>query len=529
MTEVTSSPSTTHAPASLLSRIPSVVLVGLVGLAALRVAIAAALPLGDDETFYWEWSRHLAAAYVDHPPAIAFLVWLATRLGGSTPLAIHSVAILFSLATSLALWVLAREVLGRDAAATGAVILFNIIPVFSIGAVLAAPDAPLGLCWILTLLWAWRAAGQDAPASSGVPPRSRDAPGTAHDPVRPWLAAGIWLGLALESKYTAAVLPFCLGLWLGLSPRHRTWLSRPEPYCALAVAAALFGPVVWWNATHRWASFSFNALARPAWAEGGNFPVFLLFQFIYLAPLMFPVLLWALAVAARRGLAGEDPGLFLAAASIPLIAGMFAASLLGHIKGHWAAPAYATAAVALAGLATERPWAVRTGVWRGAAAAVVGSTAVITLAIHAIPVLGTSFLPARFDPTVDYYGWPQAAREISAVAVRDARGPFFVTSEQYQLVAQFDFATGGRYPVTTITGIDQYAFWTRWGDLRGRDGLFIIDARYRYDVDLTEGCRSLQPEAPVAIVRRGVVVRALDLVWCRDFSGRPIAPHRRHQ
>lgn len=513
MSGVTSSLSTKEAPAPLILRIPTAVLVGLAGLTVLRVAIAAALPLGDDETFYWEWSRHLAAAYVDHPPAIAFLVWLATRLGGSTPLAIHSVAILFSLATSLALWVLAREVLGRDAAATGAVILFNLIPVFSVGAVLAAPDAPLGLCWILTLLWAWRAAGHDS----------------ARAQVRPWLAAGVWLGLALESKYTAAVLPFCLGLWLVLSPRHRTWLSRPEPYYGLAVAAALFGPVIWWNATHRWASFSFNAVVRPAWAEGGNFPVFLLFQFTYLAPLMFPVLLWALAVAARRGRAGEDPWLFLAAASVPLIAGMFAASLVGHIKGHWAAPAYVTAAVALAGLATERPWGARPGVWRGAAAAVLGTTTVITVAIQTIPVLGAPFLPARLDPTVDYYGWPQAAREISAVAVRDARGPFFVTSEQYQLVAQFDFATGGRYPVTTITGIDQYAFWTRWGDLRGRDGLFIVDDRYLYDVDLTEGCRTVQPEAPVPIVRRGVVVRELGLVWCRDFSGRPIAPHRRRQ
>jgi 4-amino-4-deoxy-L-arabinose transferase-like glycosyltransferase len=503
-----------------MSRIPRSVLVGLAALTVLRLVIAAALPLGDDETFYWEWSRHLAPGYLDHPPAIAFLVRLATALGGSTPLAIHGVAIFFSLAASLALWVLAREVLARDAAATAAVVLFNLIPVFSVGAVLAAPDGPLGLCWILTLLWAWRGAAPDVTA------RADDAPDTRYRAARAWLAAGAWLGLALDSKYTAAVLPFSLGLWLALSPSRRRWLVRPDPYCALAVAAALFAPVVWWNATHRWASFSFTAFGRPAWVEGGNFPVFLLFQFIYLAPLLFPVLLWALGVAARRGMAGDDAWLFLAAVSIPLIAGMFAASLVGHIKGHWAAPAYATAAIALAGLATERPWAVRPGVWRGAAAAVLGSTALLTVAIHVIPLVDTPLLPARLDPTVDYYGWPQAAREITAVAARDARGPFFVTSEQYQVVAQFDFATGGRYPVTTITGRDQYAFWTRWGDLRGRDGLFISDTRYPLKVDLTKGCRALETEPPVHIVRRGVVVRVLGLVWCRDFSGRPIAPRR---
>ena len=498
-----------------MSRIPRSVLTGLAALTVLRLVIAQALPLGDDETFYWEWSRHLAVGYVDHPPMIAFLVWLATRLGGSTPLAIHAVAILMSLATSLALWVLAREVMGRDAAATAAVILFNLIPVFSAGAVLAAPDGPLGPCWILTLLWVWRGAE-----------RTDAAPDNHHSAAPAWLAAGTWLGLALDSKYTAAILPASVALWLALSPSHRRWLSRPEPYYALAVAAALFTPVVWWNATHRWASFAFTVVDRPAWAEGGNFPVFLLFQFIYLAPLLFPALLWSLVVAARRGAGGEDQWLFLAAVSIPLIGGMFAASLLGHIKGHWAAPAYATAAIALAGLATERPWKMWPGTWRGAAAAVLGSTALITIAVHAIPFVDTPLLPAGVDPTVDYYGWPQAAREITAVAARDAHGPFFVTSEQYQVIAQFDFATGGRYPVTTVTGRDQYVFWTRWGDLRGRDGLFISDTRYPLKVNLSDGCRVLQTEAPVHIVRRGVVVRDLGLTWCRDFSGRPI-PLRR--
>lgn len=497
-----------------MPRIPGPVLVGLVALTAVRLVIAAALPLGDDETFYWEWSRHLAAGYVDHPPAIAFLVWLATHLGGSTPLAIHTVAILLSLATSLALWVLARDVLARDAAATGAVILFNLIPVFSAGAVLAAPDGPLGVCWVLTLLWAWRAAGRDAgQATAGA---------AAHT----WLAAGAWLGLALDSKYTAAVLPCSLGLWLALSPSRRRWLFRPEPYCGLALALVLFAPVVWWNATHQWASFSFTALTRPAWAEGGNFPVFFLFQVLYLAPLMFPALLWALAIAARRGLAGEDPWLFLAAMSIPLIAGMFAASFLGHIKGHWAAPAYITAAVALTGIATERPWSARPGIWRSAAAAVLGSTALITAAIHVIPLVNTPLLPARLDPTVDYYGWPQAAREIAAVADRHDRGPFFIASEGYQVVAQFDYATEGRYSVTTLTGTDQYVFWTRWEDLRGRDGLFIRDERYPLKISLAEGCGALDTEPPVRVIRRGVVVRTLGLVWCRHFSGRPIPPRR---
>jgi len=36
-----------------------------------RLIIAALVPLHPDEAYYWEWSRHLAAGYFDHPPAIA--------------------------------------------------------------------------------------------------------------------------------------------------------------------------------------------------------------------------------------------------------------------------------------------------------------------------------------------------------------------------------------------------------------------------------------------------------------------------
>ncbi len=513
-----------------MPRISRSVLATLTALTLFRLVIAAWIPLGDDETFYWEWSRHLAAGYVDHPPAIALLVWAATHVFGPTPFAVHSVAVLLSYATSLAVWVLAREILGRDAGATWSVILFNVIPVFSAGALLAVPDAPLGLCWVLTLLWTWRAAGTPADRAP-APPRGGEDAG------RRWLAAGVWLGLALDGKYTAAVLPLSIGVWLAWSPRHRMWLRRSEPYRGLALAALLFAPVVWWNAAHRWTSLAFTAVRRPGWAEGGNFPAFLALQFVYLAPLMFPTLLGALAVACRRGLTIRGPNAadgpsadgwrFLAAASVPLIAGMFAASLFGHMKAHWPAPAYVTAAIALAGLATDRRAAGRSTAWNVGATTVLASTVVITALIHTLPVAAPLWLPPRLDPTVDYYGWPQAAPQIAAVAERDARGPFFITSDRYQILAQFDFATLGRYPATTITGEDQYNLWTRWADLRGRDGLFIRDGRYPPEVDLHQGCGAVDPAQAIPIVRRGVVVRSLDLVWCRNFSGRPIPSLRR--
>jgi len=39
----------------------------------LFIAAAARAPLLVDEMYYWDWSRHLAAGYFDHPPMVRVL------------------------------------------------------------------------------------------------------------------------------------------------------------------------------------------------------------------------------------------------------------------------------------------------------------------------------------------------------------------------------------------------------------------------------------------------------------------------
>jgi hypothetical protein len=486
-----------------MPRFPRSLLAGLLGLTAIRLVLAATLPIGDDEAYYWEWSRHLAAGYVDHPPAIAYLTWAAVRVLGNTPFTVHAVAVGLALATSLALWTLAREVIGRDAAATWAVILYSLIPVFVAGSLLTAPDGPLFLCWVMTLLWVWRAANTTA--------------------LRPWLVAGAWLGLGLQSKYVAVALPVSVGLWLLLSPVRRRWLTRREAYLGLAVALAIFAPVVWWNAAHHWTSFALTALGTSRWTEKGNAGFFLMTQFVYVSPLMFPALILALVVAAWRGIRQQDPAWsFLAATGWPVVLGAAAGSLLVSAKPHWSAPGYVAGVIALAGIATEPVSAAAARVRGWLFAIVAGVTGLIGALFYALPFLTATVLPPQLDPAANYYGWSQAGPAIAAVARRDAHGLFFVTSDWYQVMAPFDFSTAGRVPATTITGDDQYRFWTNLESLRGRDGLFIRDSRQTYEVDLEQVCGAVEPGPSIPLRRGRVVIRTLDLVWCRGFSGSPV-------
>ena len=57
--------------------------------AVVRGVFATIITLPPDETYYWEWSRHLAGGYFDHPPAIAVLIRLGTLLLGNGPLGVR--------------------------------------------------------------------------------------------------------------------------------------------------------------------------------------------------------------------------------------------------------------------------------------------------------------------------------------------------------------------------------------------------------------------------------------------------------
>ena len=73
-----------------------------------------------------------------------------------------------------------------------------------------------------------------------------------------WLLFGLFVGLALLSKYTAVLLPASFAMAMLFSRSGRKLYRRPWIYLSGIVAALVFSPVVWWNATHHWASFSYQ-------------------------------------------------------------------------------------------------------------------------------------------------------------------------------------------------------------------------------------------------------------------------------
>jgi dolichol-phosphate mannosyltransferase len=209
----------------------------------LRLVYAAQVELLPEETYYWNYARHLDIGYLDHPPFVAWLIRLGTAVCGDTEFGVRSGAVVCGIVTSVFVFRLARNTIG-DLGAWLALVLTQIMPFFFLSGFLMTPDAPLTAAWAATLYFLERALVAGRP--------------------RAWLWAGASLGVGLLSKYTIALLGVVTLTFMILHAPSRRWFRRWEPYMALLIAAAFFAPVILWNAQHDWASFAFQTSRRLA-------------------------------------------------------------------------------------------------------------------------------------------------------------------------------------------------------------------------------------------------------------------------
>ncbi len=290
---------------------------------ALRLLFGAALGLGVDESYMVASGRVLSLGYYDHPPAAWWLSWSAAHLFASeAPIAVRLPFIaLFSLST----WLMYRLGAAIADARAGllAAVLLNLSPVFGVTTgTWVLPDGPLDCALLGAALCLVRALERGALAW--------------------WLAAGFCAGLALLSKYSAALTIAAGVLYLLTSREHRTWLATLKPWLALLVASLMFAPVLAWNAAHGWASIAFQ-VGR---ATGMHFRPFgplatLAGEALFVLPWIWLPMMAAFAAALRRGPQEWRPWLLCCLAAPPIVI-FVAVSVWSsqRVLFHWAAPGY---------------------------------------------------------------------------------------------------------------------------------------------------------------------------------------------
>jgi 4-amino-4-deoxy-L-arabinose transferase-like glycosyltransferase len=388
--------------------------VGLAVLTIIRLLAAVVTPLAPDEAYYWVWSRALAGGYLDHPPMVALWIRIGTALVGQDALGVRLLGPLSAAVGSALLYDAAERLFpGRRAGPTAAMLL-NATLALNAGAVIMTPDTPLLLFWTATL---WAGARV---ATGGV--------------AAWWLAAGLFAGLALDSKYTAAFLPVGLGLYVLLASPG--WLRRREVWLGLVVMGLLFLPVVVWNWRHAWVGFLRQGGRvfdwRPERAAG--FLGELVAGQIGLATPGVAVLFVAgIVIAVRMTVRTRDPAwTLLAALSVPPGLVFLQHALGDRVQGNWPAILYPAAAIAASGLIG--------GVWRRVLWPSAGLGFVVAFGLYMHAVLGWPLVAG--DPVArQLFGWDELAA--GAETSRQAAGGVFVAAEPYGVAAELAWTLPG--------------------------------------------------------------------------------------
>jgi len=485
----------------------------LAAFALARLAFAAALGPGYDESYTIVVARRLDLSYFDHPPLhqwIAHFAALALGEGAATRLPFVA---LFAV-TGWLTFALTRRLFGARAGLI-ALIALNLTPFFFASAgTWVVPDGPLDLAIV-------GAAATLARLFFDAPP-PRAAFGL-------WLAAGLWLGLAGLSKYNAVLPALGVVAFVALAPHQRSWLARPAPYLAALVALAVVAPVVVWNARHGWVSFTFQG-AR-AEAAGGWRPAqvgaMAIGEIAFLSPWIAAPLVAALIDGARRA-ARNEKRLFLVCLALPTIV-VFTLTPLWGAKGlpHWAMPGWLFVYPLLgAWLAESRAAAVNLRKWAIAAAAALAAIAVLVVG-QAATGFATRFLPPGLgvvDPTLETLDWGVLR---DAPAIRSAA---FVVATRWMDGGKIGLALGPDKPVFVFSYDPRgLAFLSDSADFVGRDAAIIVawDRREAAEARLAPYFAGFDAAQQITLRRDGRDEIALAVIPARGLTRAFPLPYRR--
>jgi 4-amino-4-deoxy-L-arabinose transferase-like glycosyltransferase len=406
-------------PASPAARRDSLVWLAPRGVAALflvwllsRWAFDALRELVPDEAYYWVWSRHLAVSYLDHPPVIAYLIRLGTMLLGSTAFGVRGLMGVMTAGTVLILTLSARRVVGNARAASFVPIALLVSPMITVIGSIATPDTPA--CFFQTaalasVLWVF------APNASMWQQRLG------------WLGFGIFMGLALDSKYTSVLLGVAVfGAMLSCAEGRRHFLT-PWPWLAAILIAAVYCPVIVWNAQHHWASFQFqirHGITSGDSAIGRNLLDYAGGQIAICTPVLLGVCVAALAIYWPRKNNPMAVRILLFSATVPLLFFGWSATHR-RVEANWPMFAYFPAVILFANYLAE-DWGRRRVFWAEVAIKI---AVVATIAIQ-FPEFFWKLSPKIGSPQWDnLFGWRDlAAREVEPLRLDS---PVFTADYEY--------------------------------------------------------------------------------------------------
>jgi 4-amino-4-deoxy-L-arabinose transferase-like glycosyltransferase len=487
----------------------------IAALTAMRLVYAGVLDLRTDEAYYWTWSKESAFAFLDHPPGIAWLIRFGTAIFGDTSLGVRFGGIVAMLVTQLLLADIVRRVTHDVRAVIFALLLPEAALYYGLLMAKVAPDTAMIPCAV-AMLWSLVRLNE-----SGNP--------------RWWLAAGLFAGLAMLSKFTAIMLLPAVAAFTLVPDWRRRWLLSQYPWRAALIALIVFAPVLVWNAQHDWASFRFQFVRAVATHELSLRTVgeFIGLQFGLVGFVLLPVVLSGVTLTAWRGYRTREPVAILlsTAVLVPFLYFLWK-SLTLRVGDTWPMflwPAgFAATAINLAMLPREGwpEWMVQSTL-RWARVAVISGIAFVVGVFFYYVAAPWNWI-GRTDPVGGEAGYEQVVARVQDQLQRT--GATWIATSDYRTYAMLRWHFNGRVPVIQINERGRFQGFADPGMDRIRDhaGLYVArEPDQRSPLwDATTARR--EPLARVERVWRGVVmdIYALEKLtgWTPELSPPPESP-----
>jgi Dolichyl-phosphate-mannose-protein mannosyltransferase len=472
----------------------------LAGHLLIWLSLGMALDLHPDEADHWVWSRFLSWGYYEHPPMIAWVIRLCTTLLGDTQWAMEVGSQGLTLLVFVLIFQLARRQFGVRAAFFS-VLLLEAAPLYAVGSMIFIIDTPLMVFYSWAAVEFWR--------------------GWALKNNAAYYRAGIALGLALLSKFTAILFLAAAFLFLVSSPERRKAFRNPHLWTALVLGLLIFSPFLYWNHLNGWISLG-SQLEKGL--TGGKFGIqalaFVFGQPLILGPVLFFLLAGAWTRACLRDGWRDDPSAYLLfLTGVPLLVFTLAAFKGKYTDPSWGNVAWLFGAVLLGkSLAENWPRISRVRKWVvGGAVFLTGWFPVLLIAIH----IFFPYLPvaAHQDRTLEMRGWRELGRGLAREYTRvfPNQEKVFVVADDYQLAGVISFYTP-QHPWPYSFGKSARNIWTSLPELKNQGALLVCYQDHcPQDREKARGLFSkIDKLREIQIFRKEKVVKTFEVFYVRN-------------
>jgi len=460
----------------------------------MRLLVASSFGLGVDEAHYVLYGHYLDLSYVDHPPLVGWIQALFLHLFGESILGARLPAIFLM---ALISWQCYRFLLTIEAtksqALWGVTALNSSFMFGAIGLMLLPENFLLVLIFpiIMTIL------------------RIEKSAKTAD-----FIWLGILLGLAGLSKYTAVIFLPPLLLYI-LATRRYDLLINPRIVLTALIGILIILPVILWNASHEWISFTYQS-SHVAGSSTIAFKPFirsLLAQIATYNPFLFIVAIFGVFMSLRS----KNSSLHLAL-WIGLGVELFfiATSFLKPVLPHWPALFYLLFIPIGTVMLLERG-----GKYSTMARIAVGLSLALTMTIHAELVGKWGSFPDYKSPFRDIYGFDtQVSNGVALLnTLKSPKKALAVTNWTYGSRLKY---YAKPYGVKTFVLDDynqQFSLWEGESPI-GYD-LIIVHSHFS-DTSALDSlqCDELQPLTKRDTLLNNHKVDTVEYLWCKNYQGK---------